>query len=184
MSDVPSTPDEPPVPSDPTGAPTPPTPSTPPPAPGPADAVPGHVPAAPGPPPAPPPPVVTYGQVPPTLNEIYYKPWPNILLTVLTCGIWRGIWSYRAHGDLQRYKGDGLGEVAGLLLGLFIYPVVMFTVPNEIEQMYQRDGRQSPESALLGLWFLLPIIGDLIWYFKVQRALNEFWISKGSQSAA
>ena len=164
MSDVPSTPDEPPVPSDPTGAPTPPTPST--------------------PPPAPPPPVVTYGQVPPTLNEIYYKPWPNILLTVLTCGIWRGIWSYRAHGDLQRYKGDGLGEVAGLLLGLFIYPVVMFTVPNEIEQMYQRDGRQSPESALLGLWFLLPIIGDLIWYFKVQRALNEFWISKGSQSAA
>ena len=58
----------------------------------------------------------------------------------------------------------------------------MFTIPNEIEKMYQRDGRQSPISAVWGLWFLLPLIGNIIWYVKVQRALNEFWLSKGSQS--
>ncbi len=181
MSDVPSSPDVPPLPSDPTDAPTPPTPPAPPSSPGQADAVP----AAPAPPPAPPPPVVTYGEVPPTLNEVYYKAGINILLTIITCGIWFCVYAYRTHGDLKRYKGDGLGEVPGLLLGLFISPVVMFTIPNEIEQMYQREGRESPISTLWGLWFLLPsVIGFIVWFPKVQRALNEFWISKGSQSAA
>jgi hypothetical protein len=86
--------------------------------------------------------------------------------------------------ELRPGAADGLGEVPGLLLGLFISPVVMFTIPYETEQMYQREGRQSPVSTLWGLWFLLPFIGWIIWYPKVQRALNEFWISKGSQSAA
>ena len=57
----------------------------------------------------------------------------------------------------------------------------MFTIPNEIEKMYQRDGRQSPISTVWGLWFLLPLIGNIIWYVKVQRVLNEFWASKGSR---
>ena len=178
MSDVPSSPDVPPLPSDPR------EPSSPV-GPGQADAGPGDVPPpVPAAPPAPPPPVVSYGQVPPTLNEVYYKTGINILLTIITCGIWFCVYAYRTHGDLKRYKGDGLGEVPGLLLGLFISPVVMFTIPYETEQMYQREGRQSPVSTLWGLWFLLPFIGWIIWYPKVQRALNEFWISKGSQSAA
>jgi hypothetical protein len=178
MSDAPSSPDVPPPPSDP-GEPSSPV------GPDQADAGPGTgPPSAPAPPPAPPPPVVSYGQVPPTLNEVYYKTGVNILLTIITCGIWFCVYAYRTHGDLKRYKGDGLGEVAGLLLGLFVSPVVMFTIPYEIEQMYQREGRQSPVSTLWGLWFLLPFIGWIIWYPKVQRALNEFWISKGSQSAA
>ena len=49
--------------------------------------------------------------------------------------------------------------------------------------MYERDGRESPVSTLWGLWFLLPIIGHFIWYFKVQAALNDFWVSKGTQPA-
>ena len=43
-----------------------------------------------------------------------------------------------------------------LLLGI----VLMFTIPNEIKNMYERDGRESPVSAIWGLWFLLPIIGQ------------------------
>ena len=58
----------------------------------------------------------------------------------------------------------------------------MFTIPNEIEGMYQRDGRTSPVGTLLGLWFLLPLIGNIIWYVKVQKALNEFWASKGANA--
>ena len=129
------------------------------------------------------PPGVTYGEVPRTLNDIFYKVWPNILLVIVTCGIWACVWTYRTHGDLKRYKGDGLGEVPGLLLALFISPVIMFTVPYETQQMYERDGRESPVSTLWGLWFLLPIIGNFIWYFKVQAALNDFWVSKGTQPA-
>ena len=60
----------------------------------------------------------------------------------------------------------------------------MFTIPNEIEKMYQRDGRQSPVSTAVG-----PVVPaadhrlDFIWYLKVQRALNDFWVSKGAQPA-
>jgi hypothetical protein len=57
----------------------------------------------------------------------------------------------------------------------------MFIMPNEIQRAYERDGRESPVSALWGLWFLLPLIGQLIWYVKVQGALNDFWVSKGAR---
>lgn len=150
--------------------------------------------SAPPPPPpnypsAPPPPVryqpgyamVPSGQVPPSIGGVYYNKGLNILLFIVTCGVWGAVWSYRTHGDLKRYNGDGLGEVAGLLLGLFVGVVIMFTAPNEIQKMYERDGRESPVSTLLGLWFLLPIIGTFIWYFKTQDALNDFWLSKGAR---
>jgi len=124
-----------------------------------------------------------YGVVPANLGEIYYKPALNILLFIFTCGIWGGIWAWRTHDDLQKHNGDGIGGVVGLILGLLVGVVIMFTVPNEIEKMYQRDGRQSPVSTLWGLWFLLPVIGQFIWYLNVQRALNEFWASKGARTA-
>jgi hypothetical protein len=57
----------------------------------------------------------------------------------------------------------------------------MFTMPNEIKNMYERDGRPSPVTAIWGLWFLLPLIGNIVWYVKVQNSLNEFWTSKGAQ---
>ena len=67
------------------------------------------------------------------------------------------------------------------MIFLLLSVVLMFTIPNEVKNAYERDGRESPVSAIWGLWFLLPIIGNIIWYVKVQHALNEFWESKGSQ---
>ncbi len=121
--------------------------------------------------------------MPQSLGEVYYKPGLNILLFIVTCGIWGAVWSYRTHEDLQKYNGDGLGGIFGLVIGLLVSVVIMFTVPMEIERMYQRDGRQSPVSTIWGLWFFLPIVGQFIWYFKVQEALNDFWLSKGARPA-
>jgi len=84
-------------------------------------------------------------------------------------------------GDLKRYNGDGIGSGWSLVIYIVFAVVLMFTIPNEIKNMYDRDGRQSPVSAIWGLWFLLPIIGHIIWYVKVQNALNDFWLSKGAQ---
>ena len=67
------------------------------------------------------------------------------------------------------------------MIYLLLSVVLMFTIPNEIDKMYQRDGRQSPVSAVWGLWFLLPLIGNIVWYVRVQRSLNAFWLSKGSR---
>ena len=80
-------------------------------------------------------------------------------------------WTYRTSEDLKRYNGDGLGGVLGIVVYLLLSVVLMFTIPNEIKNMYERDGRQSPVTAVWGLWFLLPIIGHIIWYLKVQRVL-------------
>ena len=122
--------------------------------------------------------------MPQSLDGPFYSTGLVILLTIITCGIWGLFWTYRTSEDLKKYNGDGVGGVLGLVIYILLSVVLMFTIPNEIEKMYQRDGRQSPVSTLLGLWFLLPIIGNIVWYVQVQRALNEFWVSKGAQQPA
>jgi Domain of unknown function (DUF4234) len=101
-------------------------------------------------------------------------------LMIVTIGIWGFFWTYRTSDDLQKHNGNGLGGLIGVLIYFVFSPVLMFTIPNEIKNMYERDGRQSPVSAVWGLWFLLPLIGNIIWYVKVQRSLNDFWRSKGA----
>jgi hypothetical protein len=147
----------------------------------------------PPPPPSAPPPPPAGGPVgyvpmgreaPQDIGGIYYNKGLTILLMIVTCGIWGVFWTYRTSEDLKKYNGDGLGGVLGLVVYLLLSIVLMFTIPNEIKNMYERDGRESPVTAIWGLWFLLPIIGHIIWYLKVQDALNEFWLSKGALSAA
>jgi hypothetical protein len=120
------------------------------------------------------------GAVPERVGGPFYSTGLVILLTIVTLGIWPILWTYRTGEDLKAYNGDGLGGVLGAVLYIFVSPVVMFTIPNEIKNAYERDGRDSPVTALWGLWFLLPLIGHVIWYVRVQRALNELWISKGA----
>ena len=97
------------------------------------------------------------------LGGPYYSVGLVILLSIVTFGIWTYLWTFRTNEDLKRYNGDGLGGVLGVVILLvpscFGHVVLMFTIPNEIKNMYQRDGRQSPVSAVWGLWFLLPLIG-------------------------
>jgi hypothetical protein len=142
----------------------------------------------PPPAPTPPPPssgyiVTPIGQPPPNVGGAYYSTGLVILLTIVTLGIWGALWTYRTSEDLKRYNGAGLGGVLGVVIYLLLHVVLMFTIPDEIDKMYRQDGRPSPISAAWGLWFLLPLIGNIVWYVKVQRLLNEFWISKGSQPA-
>jgi Domain of unknown function (DUF4234) len=121
------------------------------------------------------------GRVPPVVGGAFYSPALVILLMIATCGIWGFFWTYRTSEDLKGYNRDGMGGVLGLVIYFLLSVVLMFTIPHEIEQMYRRDGRQSPVSAIWGLWFLLPLIGNIVWYLQVQRALNDFWLSKGAQ---
>ena len=123
------------------------------------------------------------GPVPQSLGEIWYNPTANILLAIVTCGLWSIAWSYRTHDDLYKHNGDGISGPIALIIAIFASFVIMFTVPMELEKAYQRRGWQSPETAMLGLWFLLPIIGNFIWYLKIQRALNAYWQAMGSRPA-
>jgi hypothetical protein len=120
------------------------------------------------------------GVLPPSVGGAFYSVGLTILLMIVTLGIWGFFWTWHHSEDLRKYNGDGLGGGIALVLYFFVSPVLMFTIPNEIKNMYERDGRPSPVSAIWGLWFLLPLIGNIIWYVKVQHALNDFWVSKGA----
>lgn len=121
------------------------------------------------------------GAVPERVGGAFYSTGLVILLSIVTLGIWPYFWVYRTSEDLKGYSGEGLGGWLAVVLWFVIHPVVMFTMPNEIRNAYERDGRSSPVTALWGLWFLLPLIGHIVWYVRVQSALNDFWVSKGAR---
>lgn len=103
-----------------------------------------------------------------------------LLLTVVTFGIWTLVWSYQNGDELKRYTGTGIGGIGYLFITLLISPVTMFLLAGEVGDAYRREGRQPPITAIWGLWFLLPLIGNLIWYIRIQNALNDYWTSHGS----
>ncbi len=102
-----------------------------------------------------------------------------ILLSVVTCGVWTVVWSYQTGDEMQRYRHQGIGGVGYLLITLFISPVTMFLLAGEVEQMYRDEGREPPITTIWGLWFLLPIIGNIVWYVTIQNALNDYWTAHG-----
>ena len=107
-----------------------------------------------------------------------------ILLTIVTLGIWTWVWSYQNGDEIKRHANTGLGGVAYLLITIFIAPVTMFLMASEVEQLYRREGKEPPITTIWGLWFLLPIIGNLIWYLRIQRALNDYWTDHGQTNPA
>ncbi|MDQ1521233.1 MAG: hypothetical protein QOI55_2306 [Actinomycetota bacterium] len=107
----------------------------------------------------------------------------TILLTIITCGIYGLYWEYVTFEELKQYNRKGLGGVVGLIIGIVIGIVNAFVLPAEIKAMYEEDGRPSPVDPIHGLWVFLPLVGAIIWFVKVQGALNDFWVSKGAQPA-
>jgi hypothetical protein len=108
----------------------------------------------------------------------------SILWAILTLGIYTFVWTYRTHEEIKRYSGNGVGGVIGLVIYILISPVTYFIVPSEVRYMYEDlDGQESPVRGIWGLWFLLPLIGAIIWFVNVQGALNRYWESKGAPAS-
>ena len=104
----------------------------------------------------------------------------SILYAIITLGIYPIIWVYKTHDEIKRYSGNGVGGVIGLVIYLVISPVTYFVLASEVRHMYEDlDSGTSPVRGTTGLWFLLPLIGSIVWFVKVQGALNRYWESKG-----
>jgi hypothetical protein len=127
------------------------------------------------PPPPPPPAAAATGQV----GEIR-SPVTVSLLTLVTCGIYGIYWYYKSFDEMKVYSGEGVGGAVGLLLTLFCGIVAAFLLPSEVGNLYARDGKEKPVSAVTAFWNLIPILGFFIFVAKVQGALNDYWTSKGA----
>jgi len=108
------------------------------------------------------------------------NPWAVIGLTIITCGLYHWYWFYMTFQEMEDYSGQGIGGLAALLFAFICSFINIFVEPIEIASLYETDGRKSPVSFTTGFWILLPILGLFIWIFKIQRALNGFWESKGA----
>jgi hypothetical protein len=110
-----------------------------------------------------------------------------ILLFIVTISIYGWYWVYKTQEEMKQHTGDGLGGVLGLVVWILISAVSAFVIPSEIGRMYKRDGREAPVSGWTGLWlfpfgiFLIPAI---VWFVKVQGALNGYWESKAAPIAS
>jgi hypothetical protein len=107
-----------------------------------------------------------------------------ILLSVVTLGIYVLVYYYSTHEELKRHSGDGLGGPLALVLALFVGVVSPFLLSKEVGDVYERQGRQPPVTALTGLWVIpgfLILIGPFVWLVKTNGALNDYWRGFGVQ---
>jgi hypothetical protein len=108
------------------------------------------------------------------------KPIVIILLSIVTLGIYSLYVIYATFKEMKDYSGQGIGGGIGLLLGFFVGFVLWFMYPSEVANLYKAEGQEPPVTPVVGLWNLLPIIGSIIWLYKVQGALNSFWEAHGA----
>jgi hypothetical protein len=107
-----------------------------------------------------------------------------ILLAIVTIGIYTFFWTYWTQKEIKEHSGIGVGGGIGLLIYILVSPVTFFLIPADVRALYERRRTQSPVSVLLGLWILLPLIGHIIWFVKVQNALNDYWTAVGAPRQA
>jgi Domain of unknown function (DUF4234) len=107
----------------------------------------------------------------------------GILLYIVTLGFYSWYWVYKTEEEMGKHTGEGLGGVLGLVIWILIQPVMAFVIPSEIGKMYRKDGQEPPLSGWTGLWLFpgaILIIPAIVWFVKVQGALNDYWESKGA----
>jgi Domain of unknown function (DUF4234) len=103
-----------------------------------------------------------------------------LLISLITFGIYTIYWAYKTHEEMKQHTGDGLGGVLGVVVWILISAVSAFVIPSEVGKMYERSGRPAPITGWTGLWFFpfgILIIPLIVWFVKVQGALNEYWVS-------
>ena len=101
-----------------------------------------------------------------------------IVLFVVTFGFYGWYWAYKTQEELKRHTGDGLGGVLGLVVWILVSFVSAFVIPSEIGKMYSNEHEAPPVTGWTGLWlapFGILVIPAIVWFVKVQGALNRHW---------
>jgi hypothetical protein len=107
----------------------------------------------------------------------------QILLFIVTLGIWSFVYYYQTHDEMKKHSGEGIGGVLALVLSFFIGFVSPYLLSHEVGGLYERRGQQKPVSAVTGLWFfpgMFILVGTFIWFIQTNKALNDYWRTVGA----
>ena len=105
-----------------------------------------------------------------------------ILIFIVTLGLYSLYWVFKTQDEVKEHSGIGVGGVVGLVIYIVISPVTWFLVPSEVGKLYTANGRAAPFTGWTGLWMLLPLVGAIVWFVKIQGALNRYWASKAAST--
>src|SRR4029453_18477141 len=111
----------------------------------------------------------------------------GILLFIVTLSFYGWYWVFKTQDEVKNHSGQGLGGVLGLVVWILISPVSAFVIPSEVGKMYAQDGQRPPVTGWTGLWlfpFGIFIVPAIVWFVKVQGALNRYWDAKAVPIAA
>jgi hypothetical protein len=107
----------------------------------------------------------------------------GILLFIVTIGFYSWYWVFKTQEEIKQHSGEGIGGVVGLVIWILLSVVSAFVIPSEVGKMYKKDGQEPPITGWTGLWLFpgaILIIPAIVWFVKVQGALNHYWTRKGA----
>jgi uncharacterized BrkB/YihY/UPF0761 family membrane protein len=110
-----------------------------------------------------------------------------ILLFIVTLTFYGWYWVFKTQEEVKKHAGQGLGGVLGLVVWILIGPITAFVIPSEVGKMYSQDGQQPPVTGWTGLWlfpFGILLVPAIVWFVKVQGALNRYWDAKTAPIAS
>lgn len=108
----------------------------------------------------------------------------SILLYIVTLGIYGFVWWFKVHAEMKRHRGEGLGGGLAVVISIIISPVMAYITANEVQKLYEARGQEPPVRTTTGLWYFpgsFIIVGPIVWFVKVNGALNDYWRSVGAQ---
>jgi hypothetical protein len=111
----------------------------------------------------------------------------GILMFIVTLGFYSWYWVFQTQEEMRQHTGEGLGGVLGLVIWILLHPVEAFVIPSEVGKMYSRAGQQPPVTGWTGLWlfpFGFLIVTAIVWFVKIQGALNRYWEGESPAPAA
>jgi hypothetical protein len=111
----------------------------------------------------------------------------GILMFIVTLHFYSWYWVFKTQEEMKQHTGEGLGGVLGLVIWILINPVEAFVIPSEVGKMYAKEGQKPPMTGWTGLWLFpggILIIPAIVWFVKVQGALNRYWTGKAPAVAA
>jgi hypothetical protein len=103
-------------------------------------------------------------------------PMKTVLLAIVTLGIYNMVWTYKSYDEIKRRRGEGWSGLVGLLLMI----AAPWVLAGEVEKLFKDDAMTSPVNSSTGFLVFIPAIGGILWFLKVQDALNTYWVSQGA----